>query len=265
MKNPVKYAAIGAAAVLFLAGGTAYAQDARDKTTTQSPRPGTEQQPPSPAQQPPSPGGTSKPSSSSGQSDTGLSSKDRSFVVEAVQGSMAEVQLGRLAAKKASSPEVKQFGQRMIDDHSKASEQLTTLAKQKNIELPKDMGKHGADYQELSTLEGPEFDVAYMKMMVNDHKKDVSEFRKASNNMKDPEIKSFASQTLPTLEEHLKMAQQANTSVQNETRGTSGKAPSKPATGDGSRPAPPPATAPPPTSAPEPGRPPSPDAPPTSR
>jgi putative membrane protein len=140
-----------------------------------------------------------------------LSATDHKFVMEAAVGGMEEVQLGQLAAQKASDPDVKNFGQHMVDDHSKANTQLMQLASQKGVTppttLPADKQK---DMDKLNALSGAAFDKAYMAMMVKDHKKDVSEFQKESKSGKDSDLKSFASTTLPTLQNHLKMAQDIN-------------------------------------------------------
>jgi putative membrane protein len=148
--------------------------------------------------------------SSSKASSTGssqLSAADQSFVKKAGAGGMAEVELGKLATEKASSDDVKKFGQRMVDDHSKANDQLKQLASQKGVNLPSDLeAKDKALKDHLSKLSGEQFDRAYMKNMVRDHTKDVAEFRKESKSAKDNDLKNFASQTLPTLEDHLKQA-----------------------------------------------------------
>jgi len=140
-----------------------------------------------------------------------LGATDHKFVMEAAVGGMEEVQLGQLAAQKASDPDVKNFGQHMVDDHSKANTQLMQLASQKGVTppttLPADKQK---DMDKLNSLSGAAFDKAYMAMMVKDHKKDVSEFQKESKSGKDSDLKSFASTTLPTLQNHLKMAQDIN-------------------------------------------------------
>jgi len=137
-----------------------------------------------------------------------LMGADQQFVMKAAQGGMAEVELGRLATQKAASGDVKQFGQRMVDDHSKANDELKSIASSKGVNLPTDVGaKNKADMDHLSALSGAEFDRAYMQHMVKDHKTDVAEFRKESNSGKDNDVKGFAAKTLPTLEEHLKMAQ----------------------------------------------------------
>jgi putative membrane protein len=143
---------------------------------------------------------------------------DEAWVMKIAKGGIAEVELGKLAAEKASSDAVKQFGQRMVDDHSKANDELNTLARNKKITLPTEIGpEEKALRDRLTKLSGPAFDQAYMKAMVNDHLKDVSEFRTESRSGKDPEVKAWAAKTLPTLEEHLKMARDATGAV-----GTSG-------------------------------------------
>jgi putative membrane protein len=135
-----------------------------------------------------------------------LSATDSKFVKEAAVGGMEEVQLGQLAAQKASDPDVKNFGQRMVDDHSKANDQLKQLASQKGVTvastLPPSKQK---DVDQLSKLSGAAFDKKYVSMMVQDHKKDVAEFKKTSTHAKDADVKSWASATLPTLQDHLKM------------------------------------------------------------
>jgi putative membrane protein len=144
---------------------------------------------------------------------------DEAFVMKVAKGGMAEVELGKLAADKASSDAVKRFGQRMVDDHSKANDELKALAQSKNIALSLEMGPDEKALRDrLMKLSGPAFDQAYMKAMVSDHVKDVNEVRIESKSGKDPDVKAWAAKTLPTLEEHLKMARDTNGAV-----GTSGK------------------------------------------
>jgi putative membrane protein len=123
-------------------------------------------------------------------------------------GGTEEVQLGQLAAQKGASDEVRQFGQKMVDDHTKANEDLMQVATGKGWTLPTSLdAKHQADVQKLSALTGDAFDREYVKMMVKDHKKDVGEFQKESARGADADVKSFATRTLPTLQEHLQMIQ----------------------------------------------------------
>ncbi len=131
---------------------------------------------------------------------TKLSSSDKKFIEKAAVGGMAEVQFGKLAADKASSDEVKKFGQKMVDDHSKADDQLKQVATSKGVTLPTSLDKSTQrEMDKLSKLSGADFDREYMKTMVSDHKKDVSEFKSEASKAKDPDVKQFASSTLPTL------------------------------------------------------------------
>ena len=144
---------------------------------------------------------------------------DKTFMMKAAKGGMAEVELGKLAAEKASSSDVKKFGQRMADDHGKAGDELKGLAQTKNITLPAEIDpKDKALHDRLSKLSGEAFDRAYMQAMLADHRKDVAEFRAEASSGKDLEVKAWAAKTLPTLEEHLRLAQDASKAV-----GTSGK------------------------------------------
>jgi putative membrane protein len=146
--------------------------------------------------------------------NTGKSSPDQMFVKNAAAGGMAEVELGKLAAEKAASQDVKQFGQKMADDHGKANDELKSIAQSKNIQVPSDLKpKDKALMNRLSKLSGPAFDRAYMQAMLADHRHDVSDFKRESQSGKDPEVKAFAAKTLPTLQEHLKMAQDTDKSV----------------------------------------------------
>ncbi len=133
-----------------------------------------------------------------------MKSPDVGFAIKAAQGGLAEVKLGRLAAEKGSSPDVKAFGQQMVDDHSQANEQLRVVANSEGITLPTDVsGQQQAMFDHLSKLSGAEFDSAYVKDMVADHQDDVKDFEKEAQNGTDDKIKSFASQTLPVLQGHL--------------------------------------------------------------
>ena len=142
-----------------------------------------------------------------GQSSSGLSAADHRFVNEAAQGGLAEAELGQLAVQKASSDDVKKFGQRMVDDHSKANHKLKELAASKGINLPQvPNAKQEATKDRLSKLSGDQFDKAYMRDMLQDHKKDVAAFQAESTSGRDTDVKNFAAQTLPTLQDHLKEA-----------------------------------------------------------
>jgi putative membrane protein len=144
----------------------------------------------------------------------------KSFAMKAADGGMAEVELGRLASQKASNDRVKQFGQKMVDDHSKANNDLKQAASQEGIELPADVSaKHKQKMEKLSALSGAAFDKAYMDEMVRDHVEDVKEFEKASKAPGDSPVKKFAASTLPTLKDHLQMARD----LDNEVKGSASK------------------------------------------
>jgi putative membrane protein len=139
---------------------------------------------------------------------TGHAAQDEHFVHEAAAGGMLEVELGRLAAERAASAEVKAFGQRMVTDHGKANQQLMQIALSKGIALSKELpAARQQERDKFARLSGAEFDRMYMQHMVQDHKKDVAEFEKQAEKGTDPALRSFAQQTLPTLREHLTLAQ----------------------------------------------------------
>ncbi len=138
-----------------------------------------------------------------------LDKADSRFVTNAAEGGLAEVQLGQLAKEKASNKSVQDFGAQMVKDHTEANNDLKSVASSKGVTVPDSLNaKDKALYDRLSKLSGSQFDRAYMNAMVKDHQEDVSEFRKVSRTAKDPDVKSFASKTLPTLEHHLQMAEQ---------------------------------------------------------
>jgi putative membrane protein len=132
---------------------------------------------------------------------------DNQFVTKAAQGGLAEVKLGELAKDKGASQSVKDFGDRMVTDHSAANNELKSLAGNKGVNVPEELtAKDQATYDRLSKLSGDQFDRAYMTTMVKDHQADVAEFRRASQTLSDSDLKAFAAKTLPTLESHLQMA-----------------------------------------------------------
>ncbi len=129
--------------------------------------------------------------------------KPSDFMSEAAQGGEAEVQLGNLALQKSQNADVRKFAQMMVDDHTKAGNELKELAKKKNVTLPAGIGSNKSTADKLQTLNGADFDKAYVEDMVSDHEKDVAEFQKQANSATDPDIKAFAAKTLPTLKKHL--------------------------------------------------------------
>jgi len=152
------------------------------------------------------------PSDTEGQSQQSVMdpmASARRFVKDAAEGSATDVALGKLAQEKGSSDAVKQFGKRMVDDHSKATEELKQVAEVAQIEVPSETPKKARKAQDkLSKLSGAEFDRAYTKMMVSDHKGDVKAFEQEARSGAVPAVKNFAAKTLPTLQEHLKLAEE---------------------------------------------------------
>ncbi|MDB5222987.1 MAG: hypothetical protein JWN83_1654 [Chitinophagaceae bacterium] len=130
------------------------------------------------------------------------------FATKAASGGMLEVQLGQLAQQNAKSQRVKDFGNMMITDHSKANEELKSLATSNNINIPSTLSpRHKQHYEMMSRMKGTDFDKHYMDMMVEDHKGDIDEFKKEANNSNNDVFKNFAAKTLPTLQKHLDSAQ----------------------------------------------------------
>jgi putative membrane protein len=143
-----------------------------------------------------------------------LTPSDDTFATKAAEGGMAEVELGNLAQQRASSTAVKDFGKRMVTDHTKINDQLKSIAGKQGITLPTALdAKDQATMNRLSKLNGAAFDRAYMADMVKDHKGDIAEFQREANNGTNPELKSFAGMTLPTLQEHLRLAEDAQKQV----------------------------------------------------
>lgn len=146
--------------------------------------------------------------------------EDAEFAVEAADGGMLEVELGTLAITKAASPEVKQFAQKIVDEHTKANNELKALAQKKNITLPTTLGnEHQRKLEKLREKTGAEFDKEYMDLMVKDHKEDVKEFEEQAEDGNDPEIKEWASSKLPTLRNHLEEAERVHEVVKDKDRG----------------------------------------------
>jgi putative membrane protein len=136
-----------------------------------------------------------------------LEREDREFLTKAAQGSMLEVAVGNAVAQKATTPDVKAFASRMVTDHGKALAELQQIAAKKGVALPTDLDKdHKKRIDEVTKHSGPKLDKEYADDMVEDHEEDVKEFRRAVQEVKDPDLHAWASKTLPVLENHLTMA-----------------------------------------------------------
>lgn len=138
-----------------------------------------------------------------------ISKSDADFMVAAANGGMAEVSAGKVAKEKATNSSVKDFGAKMVDDHSKINNRLKALADSLNITLPTTVDKDAQSMiDKLNSTAVKDFDGDYMEMMVKDHNEDVDDFQKASKSISNPGIHNFVMETLPILLEHQQMAKQ---------------------------------------------------------
>ncbi|HEX2867735.1 MAG TPA: DUF4142 domain-containing protein [Ignavibacteriales bacterium] len=145
-----------------------------------------------------------------------VSSEGREFISDAASGGMMEVELGTMAVQNASSQEVKDFGRRMIDDHSRVNNELKSIAAEENVPVPATLKSENRDeVDKLSKLNGSDFDKEYIDMMVKDHEKDIKDFEDMAQNAQNSNLKAFAQKTLPTLRQHLKMAQDIQKNLEN--------------------------------------------------
>jgi putative membrane protein len=143
--------------------------------------------------------------------DGTLSSADRKFLEEALQGNRSEVALGHIAAQRAMNSQVKDFGEMMVKDHTQGVQEIESLARMLNVSLPTE--KQDPKQAKLEKLNGAAFDKAYIEDMVKDHKKDVAEFKKESTSASNPQVRDLAAKMLPTLQGHLDRATMINDQV----------------------------------------------------
>ncbi len=130
------------------------------------------------------------------------------FLAEAIQGGNAEVEMGRLAADRGGSKEVRDFGKMLSSDHSKAGAQAKKLAKQIKVKAPSGVADEAKrEKAKLSKMKGADFDREFVAFMIDDHKKDIDTFRQQADGAQDPKVKSFAAAQLPVLQKHLDAAQ----------------------------------------------------------
>ncbi|HUP39089.1 MAG TPA: DUF4142 domain-containing protein [Vicinamibacterales bacterium] len=167
---------------------------------------------------------------SAGQEGAGKANNPTTFLTHAAQDGEAEIELGKLAQEKAADAKVKDFGARMQKDHGNANAELRAIAAKKGLTIPGGPGPHAAMKAKLDKLQGTAFDQAYMRAMVDDHSKAVKEFQMAANSP-DADIKAFAAKTLPTLQEHLKLAQEVNKGVGSSMRSSTATEKPAPTTG----------------------------------
>ena len=169
-----------------------------------------------PAQpQPTFPGGTEPGRSPIGQPDATSSNSldhsmmDKAFVRKAIEGGLAEVQLGQLALQKSQNGDVKQFAQKMVDDHTQMGDQMKIVAVKVDVKPPTSPSKKDkAMIAKLEALSGPDFDKAYIKTMVKDHQQDEKDFKEESQLATIPEVKEAAMAGEHVINSHLQMIEQ---------------------------------------------------------
>jgi putative membrane protein len=150
-----------------------------------------------------------------GQASAELSSADRNFATKAASGGLAEIQTAQMAKQRADSPQVKAFADRMISDHTQANNDLQQIAQQENLTLPSEPSKQERSAtQRVSGMTGAAFDRTYAQQEVRDHQQDIALFQQEANSGRDPALKQFAQKTLPTLRQHLQLAQALTTDQQ---------------------------------------------------
>jgi putative membrane protein len=168
----------------------------------------------------PAPGATSPAPAAPGAA---VSKTDQQLMRDIAHANLAEIEAGKTALAKSSNEQVKSFAQKMIDDHTKAQQELQQLAQAKGVTLPTEPdSKHKAMLQKLSGLSGDAFDRRYMEQGgVADHKKTHALLKRVQAKASDPDLKQLAAKTLPTVDEHLRMAQQLRSGKAATTSGTS--------------------------------------------
>ncbi len=198
ISNQISKRIVTLSGVVLLCGGIAFAQSNSNMNSGQS---------------------GSMSATSSGQA----SRADKMFARKALEGGMAEVQLGQLAAQKGGSDDVKQFGQKMVDDHTKLGDQLKPIAQQIGVNPPAGLsGKDQALLTKLQGESGDQFDKTYIKAMVKDHRMDLKEFSKEAQSGKDSSLKDAASQGAQVIQQHLQLAEQMAQSHHVSVRGGKG-------------------------------------------
>ena len=155
-------------------------------------------------------GGSTAEDESGGSVGSGSDSmRDKTFLREAAQGGLAEIKLGQLATQKGSSEDVKNFGQKMVEDHTNLNDSMKPIAERMGVKVPTDVSKKdAAEYSKLDGLSGAEFDKEYAMHMVKDHHKDLREFREEASTTHDPELKAAVTKGEKVIEMHSQMADQ---------------------------------------------------------
>ncbi|HET9651182.1 MAG TPA: DUF4142 domain-containing protein [Usitatibacter sp.] len=191
MRNGIPGAAAAALAALFLATGASGQTSATDTATVKA----------------------------AGEPASSLSGTDKRFIEHAMRDGMAEVRMGQLAKDRGLREEVKEFAGRMVNDHAAANDALRSLAASKGVALPSEIDqKDQRAMDKLGKALGPDFDRAYMRDMVRDHRKDLAAFRHEAKHGQDADVRNFAASKVATLEEHLRAARVTRDIVQGTKR-----------------------------------------------
>jgi putative membrane protein len=152
-----------------------------------------------------------------------FTASDYKFARDAARGGMFEVNLGNLALSTSKNTGVQQFGQRMVTEHRQAGQNLQQIASRKNATLPTEVSSHQQkEVDRLSKLSGPEFDKAYVMVMIKAHKADEKAFKKESEDGDDADLKAFAADTLTMVRDHLKAAEDLDKTIKQEVSSNMG-------------------------------------------
>jgi len=139
----------------------------------------------------------------------GLSSDEQSFVLKAAKGDETEIALSKLALEKSTNPQIKQFAQTMVTDHTKSTSLLKPIAAKHNVAVPKSPGPaNEAKYKTLQKRSGAKFDAAYVELMITEHQNLLQAFQSAAGKAQDPQLKQFIATVQPVVAHHLDMAKQ---------------------------------------------------------
>ncbi len=148
------------------------------------------------------------------KSDAKLSAVDRAFIETTAGGNLMAVELGKVARDKAASADVKSYADRIVKAHMQSGDELKRLAEKKGVTLPSKLNdKQAATVRQMRSMSGAEFDRSYMRMMLEDHRNEVASFRQEQRQASDPDLKTWVTETLPTLENHLRIAQNINSKL----------------------------------------------------
>lgn len=151
------------------------------------------------------------------------SMQDKAFVKKAAEGGLAEVRLGQLAQQKSNSPDVKEFAQKMVNDHTQLNEQMHPIAQQMGVSSPEELSsKDKKEMSKLENLSGQEFDHAYIRYMIKDHKKDLSEFKSEASRTQNAQLKEAAEHGAQVIQGHLQDIEQIARNHNVEAKGSEG-------------------------------------------